>query len=116
MALLFFIKNVQFTERKGHAAEEQKQIWTSSTWIKHTVVKFSSVKSYVDDIKVYLSFLSKDIDSCPTKVTEDLRLIAAWWCTDQLLINPSKTKLILFGMRQLLSKISDVRVPFLAKT
>ena len=26
MALLFFIKNIQFTERKGHAAEEQKQI------------------------------------------------------------------------------------------
>ena len=31
MALLFFIKNVQFTERKGHAAEEQKQISTYST-------------------------------------------------------------------------------------
>ena len=26
MALLFFIKNIQFTKRKGHAAEEQKQI------------------------------------------------------------------------------------------
>ena len=26
MALLFFIKNVQFEKRKGHAAEEQKQI------------------------------------------------------------------------------------------
>ena len=43
-----------------------------------SVVKFSSVKSYVDDTKVYLSVSSKDIDSCPTKVTEDLRLIAAW--------------------------------------
>ena len=81
-----------------------------------SVVKFSSVESYVDDTKVYLSFSSKDIDSCLTKVTEDLRLIAAWCCNNKLLINPSKTKLILFGMRQLLSKISDVRVPFLAKT
>ena len=36
MASLFFIKNVQLAIRKGHAAEEQKQIWTSSTWIKHT--------------------------------------------------------------------------------
>ena len=35
--------------------------------------------------------------------------------TNKLLINPSKTKLILFGMRQLLSKIPDVRVPFLGQ-
>ena len=80
-----------------------------------SVVKFSSVESYVDDTKVYLSFSSKDIDSCLTKVTEDLRLIAAWCCTNKLLVNPSKTKLILFGMRQLLSKIPDVRVPFLGQ-
>ena len=79
------------------------------------VVKFSSVESYVDDTKVYLSFSSKDIDSCLTKVTEDLRLVAALCCTNKLLINPSKTKLILFGMRQLLSKIPDARVPFLGK-
>ena len=81
-----------------------------------SVVIVSSVESYVDDTKVYLSFSSKDIDSCLTKVIEDLRIIATWCCTNKLLINPSKTKLILFGMRQLLSKISDVRVPFLAKT
>ena len=64
-----------------------------------SVVKFSSVESYVDDTKVYLSFPSKGIDSCLTKITEDLGLIAAWCCTNKLLINPSKTKLILFGMR-----------------
>ena len=80
-----------------------------------SVVKFSNVESYRYDTKVYLSFSSKDIDSCLTKVTEDLRLIAAWCCTNKLLINPSKTRLILFGMRQLLSKIPDVRVPFLGQ-
>ena len=42
-----------------------------------SVVKFSIVESYADDTKVYLSISSKDIDSCLTKVTEDLRLIAA---------------------------------------
>ena len=46
-------------------------------------------------------------------MTEDLRLIAGWCCSHQLLINPSKTKLIFFGTRQLLSKVSDIRVPFL---
>ena len=80
-----------------------------------SLVKFSSVESYVDDTKVYLSFSSKDIDSYLTKVTEDLRLVAARCCTNKLLINPSKTKLILFGMRELLSKIPDVRVPFLGQ-
>ena len=58
-----------------------------------SVDKFSSVESYVDDTKVYLSFSSKDIDSCLTKVTEDLRLIAARCSTNKLLINPGKTKL-----------------------
>ena len=80
-----------------------------------SVVKFSSVETYAGDTKVYLSISSKGIDSCQTKVTEDLHLIAVWCCTNKLLINPSKTKLILFGMRQLLSKIPDVRVPFLGQ-
>ena len=78
-----------------------------------SLVKFSSVESYVDDTRVFLSLSSKD--SCQTKVTEDLRLIAAWCCTNKLLINPSKTKLSLFGMQQLLSKIPDVRGPFLGQ-
>ena len=46
-------------------------------------------------------------------MTEDLRLLAGWCCSHQLLINPSKTKLIFFGTRQLLSKVWDIRVPFL---
>ena len=81
-----------------------------------SVVKFSSVESYADYTKVYLSISSKDIDSCLTEVTEGLRLITVWCCTNKLLINPSKTKLILFGIRQLIvSKILDVRVPFLGQ-
>ena len=67
-----------------------------------SVVKFSSVESYTVDTKVYLSISSKNIDSCLTKVTEDLRPIVVWCCTNKLLINSSKTKLILFGIRQLL--------------
>ena len=67
-----------------------------------SVVKFSSVESYAGDTKVYLSISPKDIDSCLTKVTEDLRFIAVWCCTNKLLINLGKTKLILFGIRQLL--------------
>ena len=35
--------------------------------------------------------------------------------TNKLLINPDKTKLILFGTKQLLSKVLDIRVPFLGQ-
>ena len=80
-----------------------------------SVVKFSSVESYVDDTKVYLSCSSNNIDSCLAKVSEDLRLIASWCCTNKLLINPDKTKLILFGTKQLLSGVPDIRVPFLGQ-
>ena len=80
-----------------------------------SVVKFSRVESYADDTKVYLSISSKDIDSSLAKVTDDLRLIAVWCCTNKLLINPRKTKLILFRIRELLSKNLDVRVSFLGQ-
>ena len=76
-------------------------------------VKSSCTDSYVDDTKIYCSFSAKNMNSCLVKMTEDLRLIAGWCCLHQLLINPSKTKLIFFGTRQLLSKVSDIRVPFL---
>ena len=53
------------------------------------------------------------MNSCLVKMTEDLSPIAGWCCSHQLLINPSKTKLIFFRTRQLLSKVSDIRLPFL---
>ena len=78
-----------------------------------SAVKSSCTDSYVDDTKIYCSFSAKNMNSCLVKMTEDLRLFAGWCCSHQLLINPSKTKLIFFGTRQLLSKVSDIRVPFL---
>ena len=78
-----------------------------------TVIKFSIIKSYVDDTKIYLSCASKDIHSCLNQVTQDLERFAAWCCANYLLINPDKTKLVFFGTRQLVSKLPDVSVPFL---
>ena len=62
----------------------------------------------VDDTKIYLSCASKDIYSCMQQVSEDLENIAGWCCANHLLINPDKTKLVLFGTRQLVSKLPDV--------
>ena len=36
-------------------------------------VQFSSVESYVDDMKIFLSFSSKDADLCLERKYEDLR-------------------------------------------
>ena len=78
-----------------------------------SAVKSSCTDSYVDGTKIYCSFTAKNVNSWLVKMTGDLRLIAGWCCSHQLLINPSKTKVIFFGKRQLLTKVSDIRVPFL---
>ena len=36
----------------------------------HTIVKFSIIKSYVDDSKIYLPCASKDIHPCLNQVTQ----------------------------------------------
>ena len=59
-----------------------------------SAVKSSCTDSYVDDTKICCSFSAKNMNSCLVKMTEDLRLIAGWCCSHQLLINPSTTKLI----------------------
>ena len=74
-----------------------------------SAVKSSCADSYVDDTNIYCFFLAKNMNSCLVKMTEDLRLIAGWCCSHQLLINPTH----FFRDKQLLSKVSDIRVPFL---
>ena len=49
------------------------------------------------------------------QVSEDLESIAGWCCANHLLINPDKTKLVLFGTRQLVLKLPDVTVSFLGQ-
>lgn len=38
---------------------------------------------------------------------EGLKTVAAWFCSNSLLINPDKTKLLVFGTRQMLSNVSS---------
>ena len=56
------------------------------------VIKFSNIKSYVDDTKIYFSFASQNIDSCLRHVAEDLKHVSEWCCANHLLINPGKIK------------------------
>ena len=73
------------------------------------------LESYVDDSKIYLSFSYKDINVAEIQLTNDLRRIAAWCCSNSLLANPEKTKLLLFGTTQMLNHVLDFRVTFLEK-
>ena len=61
-----------------------------------------NVESYVDDTKLYLSFTLLDLDSGLAQISEDLQQVAGWCCLNKLLINPGKTKFMLFGVSQYL--------------
>lgn len=71
------------------------------------------IESYVDDTKLYISFTLKDQDSAIIHLQQDLSRFAEWCCANHLLINPTKTKIMLFGTRQNLSRFNDFRVTFL---
>ena len=73
-----------------------------------------NIESNVDDKKIYLPLSKKDLDSCLRLVAENLHRVAEWCCANHLLVNPDKTKLLLLGVRQLLSKMPVVSVPFRA--
>ncbi|CAB3981754.1 Hypothetical predicted protein [Paramuricea clavata] len=76
----------------------------------------SSLESYVDDSKVFLSFPIKDTTSTKANLEEDLCLVAKWCSTNHLLINPEKTKFLLIGTPQLLKKLpSSMTLSFLGK-
>ena len=74
------------------------------------------IETYVDDTKLYISFTQKDQDSAVIHLQQDLNRFAEWCCANNLLINPTKTKIMLFGTRQNLSRFSGFSVTFLSKS
>ena len=69
---------------------------------------------YVDDIKLQVSFKLR----CPTAMYDlnnDLLLVRNWYFNSFLLLNPDKTKRIVFGSRQLLAKLPDFKISLLGK-
>jgi hypothetical protein len=80
------------------------------------VPQASELESFVDDSKIFMSFPIEDIASAKTKIEEDLKLVAAWFFENKLLINPEKTKLLLIGTRQLLGKLlEETTITFLGE-
>ena len=70
---------------------------------------------YVDDTKLLMSFRLQDQSNVMDKMNKDLLKIRNWCFDNQLLLNPEKTKLIIFGSRQMATKVEDFRLSLLGK-
>ncbi|KAL9976676.1 hypothetical protein ACROYT_G014002 [Oculina patagonica] len=70
---------------------------------------------YVDDTKLLMSFRLQDQSNAMDKMNKDLLKIRNWCFDNQLLLNPDKTKLIIFGSRQMATKVKDFRLNLLGK-
>ena len=72
---------------------------------------------YCLNSKVLLSFPVADVIDAKFKLEDDLRNVATWCSTNDLLINPEKTKFMLIGTKQMISKHSvNITVSFIGKT
>ena len=56
---------------------------------------------YVDDTKLFLALPSKQFNEIIPALNNDLRDIAKWCCSNSVLINPTKTKIMIVGVPQL---------------
>ena len=74
-----------------------------------------STECSVDDTKIYMSFNVKDCDDAVAAVNEDLHNIRNWCFQNGLLLNPEKTKLIVYGSRQMLEKLPEFHISLLGK-
>ena len=48
-----------------------------------------------------------DAETAATKLSEDMNRITTWCCSNSLLVNPGKTKLLLMGTKQMLERLPE---------
>ena len=70
---------------------------------------------YVDDTKLYMSFRPQDSGNSIAAMNEDLVSIRNWCFDNGLLLNHDKTKLIIYGSRQMIAKLPEFRLLLLGK-
>ena len=72
-------------------------------------------ESYIDDTKLYISFPVHDWAKSVTDLNADLLNIRNWCFNNRLLLNPDKTKLIVYRSRQRLLNLPDIHLSLLGK-
>lgn len=70
--------------------------WNSLS-IRRNTSLFSII--YADDTQLYIYFYPKDYVNALAAVNEDLERIAQWSGNNSLVLNPDKTKYMLFGTK-----------------
>ena len=79
------------------------------------VPRHCSTECYVDDTKLFVSFNLHDSQRIVQEMNEDLPQVRNWCFGNRLLLNPDKTKLIVFGSRQMTSKLHEFHLSLLGK-
>ena len=74
-----------------------------------------STEYYVDDTKLYVSFNLHDSQRIVQETNEDLLQVRNWCLGNRLLLNQEKMKLIVFGSRQMTSKLHEFHLSLLGK-
>ena len=70
---------------------------------------------YIDDTKLLMSFQVQDCEPTMAAMNDDLIKLRNWSFNNRLLLNLDKTKLIVYGSRQMISKLRDFRLTLLGK-
>ena len=70
---------------------------------------------YVDDTGLLHSFKAQNKYFAIQNINEDLTKVRNWCFSNCLLLNPEKTKLLVFGSRQMLSRLQDLSLTLLGK-
>ena len=78
-------------------------------------IKKCSSESYVDDTKLLLSFHINNSSTAVVDLNGDLVRTRNWCFDNLLLLNPEKTKLMIYGSRQMLAKLPEFRISLLGK-
>ena len=79
------------------------------------VSEVCSTACYVDDTKLILSFTVDECHATEEKVNADLQRIRDWCFENYLLLNPDKTKLMVFGSQHIICKLPSFKLSFLGK-
>ena len=72
-----------------------------------SIPQYCYPQCYIDDTKLLLSFALHEERGARDEINQDLLKIRNWCFNNQLLLNPGKTKLLIFGSRQNTAKVND---------
>lgn len=64
-----------------------------------TQLEYCNVQMYADDVQLYISCKTSEIDDCVRKINRDLRNVHDWATSNGLCLNPSKSKCLLVTKR-----------------